>query len=78
MASHWYPEVLLIEELYLALRYGRADADQDLREDDGVETYQLGGGWSPYPGVLAKAGFQVGYGARQTERAAFVELGYSF
>ena len=78
VAYHWYPEVFLIEELYLALRYGRADADQALREDDDVETYHLGGGWSPYRGVLAKAGFQVGHGARKTERVAFLELGYSF
>ena len=77
-AYHWFPEVFLIEELFLAARYGRADPDEGVRASEDVETCHLGAGWSPYRGLLLKTGFQIGFGSRQTERIGFLELGYSF
>ncbi|MBL4849755.1 MAG: hypothetical protein JKY65_29860 [Planctomycetes bacterium] len=78
VAYHWYPDVFGAEELFLAFRYGRADPDDNVRAPEDVETYHLGGGWSPYHGLLLKTGIQIGFGSQQTERIVFLELGYSF
>ena len=77
-AYHWRIERFLLEEVFVAFRYGRADPDDDVREDEDVERYHGGVGWIPYPGVLFKAGYELSHSRFETERTVYLELGYSF
>ena len=78
-AYRWKPGWSLLEEAYLAFRYGVLDPDDDLGESFDLERYHLGLGWSPFRGVLAKLGGELSVSeAGVREHALYTELGFSF
>ncbi|MEZ6187164.1 MAG: hypothetical protein R3F62_19405 [Planctomycetota bacterium] len=77
-AYHWKLERFLLEEVFVAFRYGKADRDERTREVLDVERYHVGVGWIPYPGVLFKAGYEWAHGPGDPGRVIYLELGYSF
>ncbi|MCA8921492.1 MAG: hypothetical protein KDD82_06755, partial [Planctomycetes bacterium] len=77
-AYHWRLEEFLVDELYVAFRYGRADRDQRVSETLDVERYHVGLGWVPHPGFLAKVGYEWTKGRGDPGRVVYLELGFSF
>jgi len=77
-AYHLYPELFLLDEVFFAFRYGRADRDQRTQEPLDVERYHAGLGWIPHEGFLFKAGLEWSKGRGDPGRVIYLELGFSF
>lgn len=80
VAYHIHPDWLLLDEAFVAFRYDVLDPDRGVEGSLDVARYHWGVGWSPLPGLLLKAGWElIKPRARvDSQSQVYLEVGWSF